>query len=254
MRLKHAAADLLLGAVCPHCRVPNWGACERCISAVRVGPRLVSRTQPGTNTSLAISATAAYESPLSDFIVAYKDHRARLLAPLLGELLAISICSAIEPLQCDVTLVPVPSTRAATARRGFDHLSTLVWAANKYCNQRVTKLLTRARGPADQTELTAHQRWAAQRGSMKATDGRLQVLIVDDVVTTGATLFEAARALTIAGHEVVGCAVIADTAAQRKHHTSHAGGVNIATVDIWHEPANRKERSWTSQLLDAVAV
>jgi predicted amidophosphoribosyltransferase len=74
------------------------------------------------------------------------------------------------------------------------------------------RLLVPARVVADQSGLSATERAANLRGALRGTGSVTgRVVVVDDVVTTGATLVEAARALRAAGHPVVGAAVVAAT-------------------------------------------
>ena len=74
------------------------------------------------------------------------------------------------------------------------------------------RLLVPARSAADQSGLSTAERAANLHGALRAAGVvRGPVLVVDDVVTTGATLVEAARALTVGGHQVVGAAVVAAT-------------------------------------------
>jgi predicted amidophosphoribosyltransferase len=79
------------------------------------------------------------------------------------------------------------------------------------------RLLLPARAVADQAGLTSAQRAAYLRGALRAVGAPgLPVVVVDDVVTTGATLVEAARALGAQGHQVLGAAVVAATSRHRR--------------------------------------
>jgi predicted amidophosphoribosyltransferase len=74
------------------------------------------------------------------------------------------------------------------------------------------RLLAPARAVADQAGLTTRERAANLAGALRATGvAGLPVVVVDDVMTTGATLVEAARALAAGGHPVAGAAVVAAT-------------------------------------------
>ncbi|WP_346039908.1 ComF family protein [Actinomadura chokoriensis] len=120
------------------------------------------------------------------------------------------------------TVVWVPSGRGAVRRRGHDPLRGLVEAAVRRLRAEGVPLTMldalRQRGRvADQAGLTADQRAANLRGAIEAradVAGR-QVVLVDDVVTTGASLAEAARALRAAGAAITGAATIAATPRRR---------------------------------------
>jgi predicted amidophosphoribosyltransferase len=123
-------------------------------------------------------------------------------------------------------LVPVPSSASAVRRRGFDHAVRLASGAARELRRRglaveVAPVLQAVRPVADQAGMGARERAANISGAfgiralprgMRQGDGRRPVvLIVDDIVTTGATLAEAARALRGCGVDVAGAAVVAAT-------------------------------------------
>jgi hypothetical protein len=115
-------------------------------------------------------------------------------------------------------LVPVPSSRQAVRERGQDHARRLSAAAARALPGVASRpVLVPARRTADQSGLDVAQRAANLQGRAARTErdwtacGR----VVDDVVTSGATLAEATRALREAGADVRGCAVVAATARVR---------------------------------------
>jgi predicted amidophosphoribosyltransferase len=107
-----------------------------------------------------------------------------------------------------VLVVPVPTSPAAMRRRGYRVAELLARRAG----WRPRRLLSVTRRTADQRGLGRDERAANAEGSMRARGGDgLRVLLVDDVVTTGATLGEAARALRAAGADVIGAVTVAAT-------------------------------------------
>jgi predicted amidophosphoribosyltransferase len=124
-----------------------------------------------------------------------------------------------------ILLVPVPSSRAAVSRRGFDHAARLASGAAHELRRRglaveVAHVLRPVRPVADQAGMGARERAANISGafgvrglprSLRAMHSRPDVIVVDDIVTTGASLAEAARALRGCGVDVAGAAVVAAT-------------------------------------------
>jgi predicted amidophosphoribosyltransferase len=110
-------------------------------------------------------------------------------------------------------VVPVPSSRSALRRRGFAVTDLLARRAG--ARPRRLLIPDRAAG-GDQRELGIDDRARNVRGTMRAreADGA-RVVLVDDVVTTGATLTEAARTLRAAGAQVVGAVTVASTPRRR---------------------------------------
>ncbi len=173
------------------------------------------------------SAGAEYAGAVRAAVVAHKEHGARELADPLGELLARAVTALLEdaPSRPDgVLLVPVPSRRATVRRRGQDPLLRLARVAAARLRWtgppvRVARLLVVRSPVADQAGLDAGQRWDNLHGAFGApahrrrgwAGTRAHVVLVDDVLTTGATLREAQRALTAGGVRVCGAACVAAT-------------------------------------------
>lgn len=135
-----------------------------------------------------------------------------------------------HPAERPVTLlVPIPSARAARRRRGHDPVRSVTAAAARELGRRglpavLAPVLRQGRRVADQAGLGAAERAANLSGAFTVVPGArtllrpaqargrgLRVILVDDVVTTGATLAEAARAVRAAGAEVSAAVTVAAT-------------------------------------------
>ncbi len=227
-----AAGDLLLGAVCPGCREPGGGLCPGCRTALRSHRPTLARTGSGPVTL----ACCPYDGLLSHLVTAHKEHGALGLAPVLAERLAVAVHTLLRGCRWDgpVVLVPVPSAAAAVRRRGYDATTTLARAAARRLRPShtvsVRRLLAQHRGVRDQVGLSAAARSANLAGALRLRRGGRAlpagavVVLVDDVVTTGASLAEATRVLEAAGVVVVGAATVAAAAAPSRGHPPSVHG------------------------------
>lgn len=198
-----ALLDLVLPRECAGCELPGWTLCADCRAQLVAGP-VVRR--PG---ALPVLASARYDGVVRAVLLAHKERGRTTLAGPLGAALATA-ASGYGP---GVVLVPVPSSPHAVRARGHDHARRLASQAARRLRVRSAALLVGVREVQDQAGLDAVGRSANLQGALavrRRVDG-LQVVVVDDVVTTGATLTEAVRALRAGGAEVLGAAVVAST-------------------------------------------
>jgi len=206
--------DLVLPRLCAGCLAPGRTLCGRCC-ALLSGPR-PHRPDPCPPGLPPLVAAASYAGPVRAALLAHKEDGRLGLARPLGRALA----GAVVTLAVEAVLVPVPSAPEAVRLRGQDHARRLAAAAAREAGLCSRSLLVQARRTADQSGLDAGQRADNLRGALRARqrlDG-LPVVLVDDVVTTGATLAEAARALRAAGADVRGAAVVAATLRMVRPH------------------------------------
>ncbi len=200
-----SAAHLFLGAECVVCGQPGWGACESCLDALCEGVPFEVR-RPGV--TMPLVAANDYRPHLEKLVPAFKDDGALHLAPLLARRLALAVgCLPLAGAPC---LVPVPSLAAAVRRRGLDHGATLASRAARLLGLRWRPLVARSSAGMDQRALGAAGRRRNVVGTMHASRHDGPVILVDDVCTTGASLVEAVRALSVLGVVVVGAAVVGD--------------------------------------------
>lgn len=141
-----------------------------------------------------------YEAPLDYLLQQLKFHQGLHLAPLLAELLAEAIRGRAAPLpQC---LLPVPLHTGRLRERGYNQALELARPLSRLLDIPVApELCRRQRATLAQTSLQGKERRRNLRGAFVTGGGEMprHVAIVDDVVTTGATVEELARTLRRAG-------------------------------------------------------
>jgi predicted amidophosphoribosyltransferase len=108
-------------------------------------------------------------------------------------------------------LVGLPSATSATRKRGFVPAELFAERLARRRSLRSAHGLVFSRKIADQSALSKADREANLAGSMLAKPLQGLIVLVDDVITTGASMREAARAMAAAGNQVVGFITIAET-------------------------------------------
>jgi predicted amidophosphoribosyltransferase len=151
-----------------------------------------------------------FARPVDSLLIAFKDQGQTALA----EYLSRQVLRLVRDSQRgDFALVPVPTSKSSYRRRGFDPNCLLLGRLPSEFS--ISRCLQLSSQPADQRGLTATERVGNLNGTMTASTMTKPLVVFDDVVTTGATLLEAKRALEAAGNQVLGFVVLAE--AVRKH-------------------------------------
>jgi predicted amidophosphoribosyltransferase len=234
-----ALVDLLLGSRCAACGRGGRPLCRACRDDLPCEPRVAWPDPTPHGLALPVAA-ARYEAVVKALVLAHKEQQVLALATPLAGLLADGVRELLvladpardpppEPRPL-VALVPVPSRPSVVRARGHDPLLRVSRRAAVILRRGgrpvVVRRLLRSRGRVrDQAGLSAGERAANLRGAFACPrpghPGDPSVVVVDDVLTTGATAREAQRALEEAGHDVLGIATVAAT---RRRHPSRSTG------------------------------
>lgn len=220
-RIGHDMLAFLLAASCPGCDRPGTLICEQCLEELQPDPTV--RTTPG---GLAVWAALPYQGVAARCIRRLKEEGMTLLARPLGRAMRGALMEAAAG---GAIVVPVPTSRAAFRRRGYRVPELLVRRAGLH----TTPMLRTTRRTHDQRDLGRSERARNAAGSMRVRGSAVaalasgpacgaEVVLVDDVITTGATLDEAARVLRDAGARVVGAVALAHT--PRRRDTAQGSG------------------------------
>ena len=211
--------DVLFPRRCLGCGGGGWPFCEACIAGVAVlgppGCRRCGRplevdvercTDCPPLTIAGARAAFLYEGPVRRALMRMKFGGVRLAAPTL----AAAMVRALEALPVvgpaawggpkPPTITWVPLGRRRKRTRGFDQAEALARCVARLTGWPVRRLLGRAIETAPQARRSGAARRDALRGAFRpVARAPLQVLLIDDVLTSGATADECARALLVAG-------------------------------------------------------
>ena len=207
--------DLVLPLECGGCGAPGTRWCDICAAALRVAedqPHLVTlRADPG----VPVFALGRYAGTRREAILALKEHGRTDLVPPLARALALGIHRLLSwgVVDLPLTVVPAPTRRSAARRRGGDPVARVATIATQH-HPAVTvvpalrmKALVRDSVGLDSGN---RERNVAGRVVLTARPPRnTDVLLVDDIVTTGATAAESVRTLQTSGAHVVGVLTLA---------------------------------------------
>jgi predicted amidophosphoribosyltransferase len=234
-----AALDLALPAECAGCGLLPGLLCRNCGSAL-AAPARPAWPRPSPAGLPPPWAVAGYDGAVRAALLAHKEQGRLALARPLGGALATSVRAALahapldraqpqldraQPqLMAPVVLVPMPSRRGAVRERGSDPTLAIALQAARLLRAEgrdvsVRPVLRMASSVQDQSGLGAQARAANLHGSVHMPDRwgaelsqpGTRVVLVDDIITTGASLAAAAATLRRTGIDLVGGALVAAT-------------------------------------------
>lgn len=221
-----ALLDLVWPTTCGGC--DDWGPawCESCGRVTVVSPSCV---RPSLAPAMRVHTATEYAGPLARAITAFKDHGRSDLAPVLAAYLRVALAHAVAdeagpgPLtwseRSPLCIVPVPSSPSATRSRGrFAWGEVVREAVRSTAGFERRDVLVSGRSTLDQARLGRAERAKNMSGAIRVSARRPRhvdsvrgrdVVVVDDVVTTGASLGAAVLALAPLRPRSIACATIA---------------------------------------------
>ena len=204
-------ADLVLPLECGGCGASSTRWCDTCAQALAVRadhPVLITpRLEPG----VPVFSLGRHAGVRRAAIIAVKEHGRSELARPLGAALGVGLRNLVAwgIVETPLTLVPGPTRRSAARRRGGDPVTRMAQVAAPLDTVVVQALRTRA-FTRDSVGLSAGARQVNIAGRVRVrrpVSG--EVVLIDDVVTTGATACESVRVLQTAGARVAAVLAVA---------------------------------------------
>lgn len=197
--------NLLLPTPCVICNKLGAPLCDNCLE------NFPTRSIPLEVSGVHGFAVADYHEQVAIVVNSVKEKGLTSLTPAIANLIANSWPNAHRAF----TFVPIPSSRANAKKRGFSHTALLARELSKRVPaSRVRELLRSTGSRADQVGLATKERARNVEGAFKVelTGGQIlrnPVVLVDDVITSGATMKSAIRTLAKSGIDVGGFLVFA---------------------------------------------
>ncbi|MFF5392834.1 ComF family protein [Streptomyces sp. NPDC013012] len=259
-------AGLVLPVACGGCGRPRTELCPECAEELTgTGPCRV-RPVPEPAGLPVVHAAAPYAGAVREVLLAHKERGALALAGPLGGALAGAVEAAAGAVAGSrdgpLLLVPVPSSRRSVRARGHDPTRRIALAAAARLRRtgrdaRVAPMLRQRRYVADQAGLGARGRLANLSGALEVVPGGARLLaaagaagaagtvvLVDDLMTTGASLAEAARALGAVQLSFVSEIPHGLAAVSAQHGFEQRAAAVVASSPASFEINRNSSRSW----------
>ena len=209
--------DLILPLECGGCGAPSTRWCEACAIELDVKPDEPHVVNPRIDPEVPVFALGRYAGARRRAILAMKENGHGDLAAPMARALAVGVHRLLTwgMIETPLTIVPAPTRRSAARRRGGDPVTRLARAAVAgHPDIDVAAALRMKALARDSVGLgtSARERNIAARVVLSGRRPGAQVsevLVVDDVVTTGATACESVRTLRAAGVRVAAVLAIA---------------------------------------------
>lgn len=208
--------------LCDECRqglpyIDWWRACPRCgapfghVQCSECNTVIMASLEREAPPFAGLASAVVYQTAARRIVSAYKDQGERRLARTMAAIMAPFVAPSWKESLQAVTFTP--ATAAARRKRGFDHAELLAECVAALLDLPCIGLFQRPRS-IDQRKLSRNERLANMQGRLSVLPGATppkNMLVIDDVCTTAATLIAASDALVDAGTENVYCLTFART-------------------------------------------
>jgi len=207
-------AELIFPSRCIGCSQLGISICSSCRTSWH--PHIYLREVSVLGANYPVVSAVQYSPIASRVLLSAKESNITAADKLLKDAISHSLNYFVKHFGGN-TLVTIPSRSSASRKRGRNFLSEITEDVAKASPINITvckaQLLMHSRSVRDQSALNSKQRLANISGALavpsKASANKIEgnigsLIIVDDLITTGATLAEAIRALCTAGFEVKG--------------------------------------------------
>lgn len=215
MKILDGILELLYPTRCVFCRALTGGGsepvCRKCLK------KLPYASGDGQRQKLPFIPLCVsplyYEGEVRQSLLRYKFHGAAAYSRFYGEIL--SKCIDENEISCDI-ITWVPLSRRRLRRRGYDQAGLIAAETARRSGADIAALLKKTRDNPPQSGTGSPEKRRAnvagvyRAAAPEAVSGKM-ILIVDDIVTTGATLSECARVLSAAGAAEIYAATVART-------------------------------------------
>lgn len=203
-------AELIFPSRCIGCSQLGISICSTCRKSWH--SHIYHRTIKVLDTSYPVISAIEYSPIASRVLMRAKEANQEAADQLLANALSHSLRYFLKNFGFG-DLVPIPSRRSATRKRGRDFMQEITDSVAENESIKSLQILQHQRAVRDQSQLNSQQRSRNIAGAFSTSFNLAEVrdsgnigplIIVDDLVTTGATLAEAIRALRTAGFPVLG--------------------------------------------------
>lgn len=199
-----AFKNLISPRVCLFCALGNQYLCGDCFMRYFVDPQFLSLNGVPT------ISMSRYQDLVRELVVRHKDHNFFAIREFLSKSLFFGIKLMDLPNSCQV--VSIPTAKKQIRERMDDPVKFMVANAAKPTGLNFNpSILHLTRKKKDQVGLTANQRRENTKNIFSVMPGKGSVAVLDDVITSGATLRAANHALTVAGYQVLANICVSNT-------------------------------------------